>query len=366
MSEIQTIGIEKLRLDEQNPRLPESVSRDESSMLEYIATTTALEDLMEAIGENDFFPGEPIVVIPDGDHFIVIEGNRRLAAVKLLSNPGLCPSASRRMQEISHSAKFKPQRLPVVVKDTRAEVLPYLGFRHITGVKQWEPLAKARYIFQLFELQSNTLSPVDRYAAVARSIGSRRDHIKRNLDALAVYRAMEKEDFFDIEGLKETTIRFAVLSTALADERIAEFVGVSKAVDGERVPAHPIVDPDALQLDRLKELAKWIYEEDEDGQTRVGESRNLRQLAAVIETPRALEAFRTNAALAYAYRLTKGVNEDLMEMLYEAEGVLTRAAGLVANVDFSDDAFRLTKQLRDQINLIGRTLKDKQGGDDGF
>ena len=33
----------------------------------------------------------------------------------------------------------------------RSEVTPYLGFRHITGVMQWRPYQKARYIAQLVE-----------------------------------------------------------------------------------------------------------------------------------------------------------------------------------------------------------------------
>jgi hypothetical protein len=366
VSEIKEVELERLVLDPKNPRLPESVKRDDPSILEYIASTTALEDLMEAIGENDFFPGEPIVVVPENEAFVVIEGNRRLTAVRLLSNPELYKNASKRMLEIAANAKFKPKTLPVVEKATRDQVLPYLGFRHITGVKQWEPLAKARYIFQLFELQPEHLNAQERYAAVAKSIGSRRDHIKRNLDALAVYRAIESEDFFDIKDLNEATIRFAVLSTALADERIAGFVGVSKPGAHGQEPSNPIVHPDALRAKELKELSQWLYEEDEDGQTRVGESRNLRQLAAVIDSPKALAAFRNNATLSYAYRLTRGVNQDLMEFLYEAENSLNRAAGLIANVEFSDDAFSLVKQLRETINLLGKTLKDKQGADDGF
>ena len=84
---IKEIEIERLKLDPKNPRLPESIARDQLSMLDYIAESTSIEELMDAIAENDFFPGEPIIVIPDGKDFVVVEGNRRLSAVILLNNP---------------------------------------------------------------------------------------------------------------------------------------------------------------------------------------------------------------------------------------------------------------------------------------
>lgn len=102
--------------------------------------------------KNGFFPGEPLIAVKEGDKYTVVEGNRRLTAVKLIHNPYECDRPSSRMIEIAESAKDKLgtlEKLPVIVRDTRAEILPYLGFRHITGVKQWEPLSKARYIEQL-------------------------------------------------------------------------------------------------------------------------------------------------------------------------------------------------------------------------
>ena len=65
--EIRWIPIEMLLLDPENPRLPESLARDQQTMLDYIAETTTIEELMDAIAENDFFPGEPIIVVPSGD-----------------------------------------------------------------------------------------------------------------------------------------------------------------------------------------------------------------------------------------------------------------------------------------------------------
>jgi hypothetical protein len=321
-SRIQSFALGRLKLDPHNPRLPESIRRDEASILQYLAESTAIEDLMGAIAENGFFPGEPVVAVPDGDNFVVVEGNRRLAAVLLINDPSRCENPSARMKEIANTARHKPLELPVVVASSREEVLPYLGFRHITGVKEWEPLAKARYMRQLFDRASPDAPPTKRYKEVAQSIGSRSDHIKRNLDALAIYGVMEEYDFFGIEGLGEETIKFAVLSTALKDGRIGNFVGIDKKVaDGEFEPLHPIVDPCGIKSEAVRDLCEWLYRRDEKGRTRVGESRNLRELAAVVDAPRALAAFRQGSTLKYAYQLTGDVAKDFLGLLYQAEGL---------------------------------------------
>lgn len=366
---IAVVKLKDLLLDPENPRLPQNVARTDKDILTYIATTTAIEDLANAIATNDFFPGEPLVVVPAGnkgvDKFIVVEGNRRLTALRLLQNPNLIKDPSERLLEIVDQAKYKPIDIPVVARKTRAEVLPYLGFRHITGVKAWDPLAKARYMKQLFDVMTKKSdSPANRYRQVARAIGSRTPNIRRNLDALAVYDVMEDANFFNVKDLSEETIKFGSLYTALADEKIGSFVGAAKPKSSSDDPdydaTNPIVNPRALNKPHIRDLTRWMFQKNDDGETTVGESRNLRKLAAVVSNSMAVKALRSGSKLDYAYRLTTGVEEDFAALLYEAEGKLREAAGLVATISYEESAFKLTVQLSDYIELIQETLMSKK------
>lgn len=368
---IEQIMIDDLLLDEDNPRLPTSIQRTSQAITDYIAETTAIEELMSAIAENDFFPGEPLIAVNSENRpgkFTVVEGNRRLTALKLLQDPTFCSKPGARMREISINAKFKPAVVPVIVCPSREEVLPYLGFRHITGIKQWEPLSKARYIEQLFNLTNRESPAKERYNEVSRTIGSRRDHIKRNLDALAVYRVIENNNFYEIDDLNEETIKFAVLSTAIADDKIGSFIGVNiKNTDGDVQVNDPIVDNSVLKKDEISELTRWLYEKGKKGKTRVGESRNLRELAAVVDNPRALEAFRRGSPLKIAYQQTGNLINDFIELLYRADATLTEAASIVATINYDDDAYSVAKRIMENIKLIGRELKEKRTPDeDGF
>ena len=282
MNGIRKISIENLKLDKQNPRLPQYLKKDERSILNYIASTTAIEDLMSAIAQNGFFEAEPLVAIEnpgDSDSYIVVEGNRRLTAVMLLGDPSLCDRPSRRMIELAEIAKpiyNDIRKLPVIVRKERKEILPFLGFRHITGVKQWEPLAKARYIQQLLSETDQNKEIDERYKEIAHIIGSRKDYIRRNLDALAVYDVAEGEDFYGIENLSEETIKFSVLSTALADETIGQYTGItSRADDGEIAYNNVIEHPNKIKKHEVKNLILWLFKPDDNGTTRYGESRNI-------------------------------------------------------------------------------------------
>lgn len=370
--EIELISFEQLSLDPNNPRLPESLDkRDEKAIIDYIANSTAIENLMSAIAENGYFVGEPLIVSEDNElGLVVVEGNRRLTAVKLLNNPNACTKPTAKMFEIIESSKLAgrpiPKELPIVIK-SREESLAYLGFRHITGVQQWEPLAKARYLKLLYDSKTNSsLEPRDRYRIVAQAIGSRLDYIQRSLDALAVYKIIEESDFFGIEGLDDRSVRFAVLSTALANEKIGSFVGITKKnPDGSTSYVNPINDNSSLNSGEIRLLTEWLFKKDGEGNTKVGESRNLPKLGAIVANKNALQAFIDGARLESAYILTSENIKEFIDLLYQTEASVTQAAGMVATVKFDQGALSLSKNIGKTISLIHRALQEKQTQDDG-
>ena len=132
----EDIKIDRLEFDKQNPRLPTSVQHStENEIIRYLARNTGLEDLMTSIGENGFFPGEAIVVVKaaQAGNYVVLEGNRRLAALRLLQTPNIIANTGR-IVRAAQQAKFKPDAMPAYVVASRSDAMQYLGFRHITGI----------------------------------------------------------------------------------------------------------------------------------------------------------------------------------------------------------------------------------------
>lgn len=367
---IELVGIDRLLLDEENPRLPEDlVPRTQEKMIAYIASKGAIEDLMSSIGKNGFFVGEALVAYRNSNdrpnQLRIIEGNRRLTAVKLILRPSLYPNRPS-IKELADSAKNKERlaQLPVVVFPSREEVLPYLGSRHIVGVRPWEPLAKARYMRQLFRsLHQPGRPPKEGYRAVAEQIGSykRTDYIKSNLDGLAVYEVMDAKNFFDIKGLSEESIDFGTLYTAVGYDQVAEYIGAAKY--NARTKSYdrldPINSPSVLKADKVKRLTEWLYKENEDGETVVGESRRLPMLAKVLANPDARKELESGASLDIAYGHTSGVNDDLMEHIQSARKYLRAANGLAPGATPSQSHTRAVDELQELTESLAATLNRK-------
>lgn len=367
---IEFVSVDRLLLDEENPRLPEDlVPRTQEKMIAYIASKGAIEDLMSSIGKNGFFVGEALVAYRnDKDkpgQLRVIEGNRRLTAVKLILQPAIYPNRPS-IKELADAAKNKDRlaELPVVIFPSRDEVLPYLGSRHIVGVRQWEPLAKARYMRQLFNaLHQEGRPPKEGYRAVAEQIGSykRTDYIKSNLDGLAVYEVMDDKNFFGIKGLSEENIDFGTLYTAVGYDQVAEYIGAAKynAKTKSYDRLEPIDSPSVLKTDKVKRLTEWLYKENDDGETVVGESRRLPMLAKVLASPDARKELESGASLDIAYSYTSGVNDDLMEHIQAARKYLRAANGLAPSATPSPSHTRAVEELQELAESLAATLSRK-------
>jgi hypothetical protein len=351
------IKLAQLELDPENPRLPMAIrGGTEKVILEYIARTSSIEELMEAIGENDYFEAEPLLVYKvsgSAPKYRVIEGNRRLTALKLLSDPELLPKRVK-LAEIASAAKFRPVSIPVAEFSRRDDVFVYLGYRHITGVKAWEPLAKARYLHGLFEYfrrQTPRQDTEQVYREVAKAIGSTIGFVRKTLNAHTLFRYIEDENFFEIDGLSELTIDFSILSTAIGYQNFKDYLSISGdlTLQGKKLGFDP---------KRLEVLTKWLFEKDDNQATRIGESRNLKRLNVVLANPEALRNFSRGASIETAYRQTVGVIEDFVRHLHNAHDSLITANGLRADVDADEEISDLVKKLGRQIDVLKKSLND--------
>src|SRR5690242_6015702 len=206
-SEIKFLQIENLFYDPKNPRLPTSLVKgdNEKDVINWMLSDAAILELMGSIGEKGFFPAEPLLVVESENEkgkYVVGEGNRRRTAAKLLDKPELAEKRKNAINLIVKEAKVKPQVVPAFIFSKRQQILDYLGFKHITGVKPCSALAKAKY---LKDLQSEYKElPINlQYRNLAKAIGSRSDYVRDLLVGLELYEKISEYDYFDIDNLNE-------------------------------------------------------------------------------------------------------------------------------------------------------------------
>lgn len=338
--ESKPINIDDLLLDLENPRLPSYLSREQDDILKFLAHSSSIDELISAIGSNDYFKSEPLIAVPMGNKYNVIEGNRRLTALKIMNGANF-EGMSKRLSDAVGRAKYKPIEAPVDVYESRKDILNYLGNKHIAGVKPWGALAKARYAKQLSELMEGGGTFQERAKNVAMTIGSRSDFITRSLKALNAYEIAEENNFFNLEGIDEEKVKFSLLSTALDYEGIQSFVYEN--------PEAP-VDKRKILNGSLTELFAWMFESDSKGKTKLGESRNLIKLSNVVADEKALHEFRMGLTLDQAYALSGGLNEEFDNLTTKVLSGLRDANSIVADVENTEDreakVISISKQAR--------------------
>jgi len=344
MPERIKVNISQLLFDPKNPRLPLN-KRDapDNKVLEHFILKENLFELIASIGEQGYVDLEPIIVVAAGsDQYVVVEGNRRLAALKLLAEPERAPIKRATVLELVTTAKHHPPEVPVLLYENRDSVLDYLGFRHITGVDEWDSLAKARYLEELFEYHNRTDpdTPNDLFKRIARIIGSRADYVQKLVHGYWMYETIREDGYYGIKGLDDDNFEFSLLTTAVSYSNLAAFVNI-QVVEGK-----PTYD-----YERLQELTEWLFKETDQGR-RVPESRDLKTLSAVVADARALAVFRAGKPLTEARRFTKEPLEFIMGAIEEADKLVSEADSQFNLLDY------VPEQLLELVTAMSRRAGD--------
>ena len=86
------VPVERLRLDRRNPRLlGQAEDASDESIIARLYRSAELDELLQSISANGYLDIEPLVVMRASEDgaLIVLEGNRRLATLRLLLEPAL-------------------------------------------------------------------------------------------------------------------------------------------------------------------------------------------------------------------------------------------------------------------------------------
>jgi hypothetical protein len=313
---------EDLFLDSKNPRLIDANFGigDQDEILERLWTEFNVSEITDSIVASDcFWQHEPLIASREGGKLVVIEGNRRLAAVQLLL------SSERRktigvsgIPEINASLKEKISRIPVIEKP-RDEVWDFIGFKHVNGPQEWDSIAKAQYIARIHEDYEIPLPQI------AKAIGDRNDTVERLYHGLKVLEQAKKVGVFDPDDRFHQRKNFAYshLWTGLGYEGIRNFLGIT---DRTRTAREPVPKE---KVTSLGELCRWLYGSNEEKFEPLVKSQNphLRQLDEALRSTRGISALRRGLQLQQAVNAARGDTRLLLDALIAAEQNLREAKG---------------------------------------
>ena len=148
----KNIPINKILLDPYNPRYP-SERKTEADMIKSLLDDEKVINLAKHLCKYGINPLDKIGVlkIPNKDEYIVLEGNRRLCALKLLNNPKLCLDENK--QKIFSRLNQQHTLVDSItchVFQTREDADRWIALRHEgqqdgIGLKPWDAKQIARH-----------------------------------------------------------------------------------------------------------------------------------------------------------------------------------------------------------------------------
>jgi hypothetical protein len=145
-----------LDFDPDNPRFAGQMTgktQQEIQKLIYEEPHYASE-LVDSLVENGFIDYEPLVVKRQGERFVVVEGNRRLAAIReIQKHPDKYAGKKSDLKKIP--ALIFPDKPD---QQQQSEMRAYLGVRHLLGFREWPPVSKAQFL----ERESQSPGGLDR------------------------------------------------------------------------------------------------------------------------------------------------------------------------------------------------------------
>lgn len=335
---VATVPVESLVLDRCNPRLM-NVDSDASDE-EIIAQLYRAEDLgelLQSISANGYMDIEPLIVLEQDGHLVVLEGNRRLAAIRLFREPDLVARVSGRrgvrirLPDITDRYRRTLDRVSVYRVAEREDARPFIGFKHINGAAKWESYAKARFAADWYRDGDVSL------ADIADRIGDKHDTIKRMVNAIYVLEQAQAAGVFRMDDRVSPRFNFSHLYTALSRASYMRFIGLDTAWANYDPSPDPVPDDG---VSRLSEVLRWIYGSREDGADPVVQSQNpdIKRLGEVLASAEGLAVLRATGSLSDAHAGIRPADRRFSEALLRARQEIREASHSLRGFDGRDES----------------------------
>jgi hypothetical protein len=236
----KTLNVTSLQLDSKNPRIPElGHEPTQRDIVAELVEHDNVYELAKDISDQGYFPTELLVgVIEDGKD-IIVEGNRRLAALKVLLSPELAPEEHIKKFRLLQS-NISPEtikKVRVSFAPSREAAAPLIINRHTrTGVERWKPAQQAKYL-RSFATAGMSMDDL------AAHLGIPRNELSDNFRTDTMYRIAQILDLpADISGFVRNprTFNASTLERLVQSAKAMEFLGVKFDEQGNAVgQIHP-------------------------------------------------------------------------------------------------------------------------------
>ena len=367
-TELQYATLDDLFLDTKNPRFSRANADTILSQEDVLKLMKrwVLDELAVSYLESGFWTHEALLVVREElnekQRLVVVEGNRRLAALKYLRRAVKGEEVPKKWRLLVGNRKVPEilfNKVPYILVDSREEIESFLGFRHVTGIKQWSPEQKAHFIAKLIDERGMS------YEEVMQKIGSKTSTVRQHYISHRLILQMEDTlgDFADLK----TEGRFSVMYLSLRTHGVRKYLDIDIFAE----PAAAKTPVPKTRLEALGNFARWLFGTSEKPPI-FADSRRVDDFGRILECPEAVEYLKENSEPNFdqAFRLAGGDESQIARLINEAANkvqlALSRAHHYTDSEDIQDAVRNLlidNHQLLSIFPVIRKEFRDGQRED---
>jgi len=341
-----------LDFDPANPRLVEDGLKNptDSQVILSLADTSDLAEVVESIAANGYIDIEPIIAQRIGNRWRVLEGNRRLAAIRILQKPALAKGTGISVPDISPENVKTLKEVTVYAVSSPNQAREYIGFKHINGPHKWDAIAKGRFAADWYRNERSSGLTI---AKIARRLGDGHDTVVRLVNGMFVLDQAAKFKIYDIKDRwPGKRFAFSHLYTALTRPGYREFLGLPEEWRADDPKPDPVPKK---YFDNLHRVLLWLYGSDSDKVKPVVTSQNpdLKYLGAVLANPRARTVMLSRNDLREAYATVERKGARFEGALVNARQEVEVAMSQIIGYDPEDSTLlEIGRELRDNSEQL--------------
>jgi hypothetical protein len=340
-----------LLFDPVNPRMPLMKFSSEEETIKFMMDSHDVDELVRSILVTGWLDYEPLIV--ERPTKFVLEGNRRLAALKLIASAALRKAANYNLPAIEN-AKPLPDRVRVRYVPDRKTARSFIGFKHVNGPVKWDAYAKARFAVEWLEDQGSL-------SDVSKALGDNHNTVRRLVDG---WRVLEQSISwgFSIEQRGAKRFSFSHLYTAVSRPSVRRYLNLTPELS-DVLPKMPVP---ASHRVNLMNLMSWLYGQGSDAPPVLrSQNPDLNKISEVLSSETATAMLVRSRNLDVAYEEVIPKSSRFADALYDAIRSAETAAGLHAS--YNGDAVHF--EAAQNLFLTVRGMRDNmrktlEGGDD--
>ncbi|MDZ4179205.1 MAG: hypothetical protein U1E29_08240 [Coriobacteriia bacterium] len=161
--------LREIHLDPRNVRLDNPNARVEADIMEDLFANENALSLVEGICRLGYLTHETPVVVKRGVKYIIVEGNRRLAALKAIQNPHLVPDYQVKVAGLAslHPDRASLSRIRVMLAPSQDEADQLIAAIHTSNLRRpWTPARQAAFFQAQVDAGRSLSDLISRYPTI--------------------------------------------------------------------------------------------------------------------------------------------------------------------------------------------------------